>query len=65
MYEIVSPITGKVHTPPPGSCWKVIEPKFKQLLADNRIYFGKDGNAVPARIQFLSEIEGMAPRARS
>jgi len=61
MYEIVSPITGKVHTPPPGSCWKVIEPKFKQLLADNRIYFGKDGNAVPARIQFLSEIEGMAP----
>ncbi|WP_288874650.1 site-specific DNA-methyltransferase [uncultured Kosakonia sp.] len=61
MYEIVSPITGKVHTPPPGSCWKVIEPKFKQLLADNRIYFGKDGNAVPARIQFLSEIEGMTP----
>ena len=61
MYEIVSPVTGKVHTPPPGSCWKVIEPKFKQLLADNRIYFGKDGNAVPARIQFLSEIEGMTP----
>jgi len=61
MYEIVSPITGKVHTPPPGSCWKVIEPKFKQLLADNRIYFGKDGNAVPARLQFLSEIEGIAP----
>ncbi|AJQ96932.1 site-specific DNA-methyltransferase [Gynuella sunshinyii] len=61
MYEIVSPITGKVHTPPPGSCWKVIEPKFKELLADNRIYFGKDGNAVPGRIQFLKDIEGMTP----
>ena len=61
MYEIVSPITGKVHTPPAGSCWKVIEPKYKELLADNRIYFGKDGNAVPARLQFLSDIEGMTP----
>ncbi|MDF1779818.1 MAG: site-specific DNA-methyltransferase [Alcanivoracaceae bacterium] len=61
MYEIVSPVTGKVHTPPAGSCWKVIEPKFKELLSENRIYFGKDGNAVPARIQFLKDIEGMAP----
>lgn len=61
MYEIVSPITGKIHKPPAGSCWKVIESKYKQLLAEDRIYFGKDGNAVPARLQFLSEIEGMTP----
>jgi adenine-specific DNA-methyltransferase len=61
MYEIVSPITGKPHRPPEGSCWKVIEPEYKRLLADNRIYFGKDGNAVPSRIQFLKDIEGIVP----
>ncbi len=49
MYEIVSPISGKKHRPPAGSCWKVIEPEYKKLLADGRIYFGKDGNAVPSR----------------
>jgi site-specific DNA-methyltransferase (adenine-specific)/adenine-specific DNA-methyltransferase len=61
MYEIVSPTTGKTHSPPEGSCWKVIEPEYKRLLADGRIYFGKDGNAIPSRIQFLSTIEGIAP----
>ncbi|QFY89056.1 site-specific DNA-methyltransferase [Magnetovirga frankeli] len=61
MYEISSPITGKRHKPPAGSCWKVIESKYNELLRDNRVYFGKDGNAVPSRIQFLKDIEGMAP----
>jgi adenine-specific DNA-methyltransferase len=61
MYEIVSPITGKRHRPPAGSCWKIIESKYRELLMDKRIYFGKDGNAVPGRIQFLKDIEGMAP----
>lgn len=61
MYEIVSPVTGKQHCPPEGSCWKVIETEYKRLLSDNRIYFGKDGNAVPSRIQFLKDIDGMVP----
>jgi len=61
MYEIVSPITGKRHRPPEGSCWKVIEPEYKRLLTDDRIYFGKDGTAIPQRVQFLSSIEGIAP----
>ena len=61
MYEIISPITGKHHRPPEGSCWKVIEPQYKRLLAEGRIYFGKDGNSVPSRIQYLKDIEGMVP----
>ena len=60
MYEIVSP-SGKRHKPPAGSCWKVIEPKYQELLAEGRIYFGKNGDAVPSRIQYLREIEGIAP----
>ena len=61
MYEITSPITGKKHRPPEGSCWKVIESEYQRLLEDGRIYFGKDGNAIPQRVQFLSTIEGIAP----
>ncbi len=61
MYEITSPITGKKHLPPAGSCWKVIEEKYLELLDNGRIYFGKDGNAVPSRIQYLSDVDGMTP----
>ncbi len=61
MYEIVSPITGKRHRPPEGSCWKVIESEYFRLLAEERMYFGKNGDAVPARIQYLKDIEGVVP----
>ncbi len=61
MYEIVSPITGKCHRPPEGSCWKVLESEYFRLLAEGRMYFGKDGNAVPSRIQYLKDIDGIVP----
>ena len=61
MYEITSPITGKKFRPPEGSCWKVIEPEYQRLLSENRMYFGKDGNAMPQRIQYQRDIEGIAP----
>jgi adenine-specific DNA-methyltransferase len=61
MYEIVSPITGKAHRPPAGSCWKVVQAEYERLLSEGRMYFGKDGNAVPQRIQYLKDIEGIVP----
>lgn len=60
MYEIVTP-SGKRHRPPEGSCWKVIEPQYQRLLAEKRIYFGKNGDAVPSKIQYLKNIEGIVP----
>lgn len=60
MYEIVGP-SGKKHRPPEGSCWKVIETEYKRLVADDRIYFGKDGNGVPRRKHFLQDSEGIVP----
>lgn len=59
MYTITAP-SGKTHKPPTGSCWKVIEPKYKELVEADLIYFGKDGNAVPSRKQYLADIEGIA-----
>lgn len=60
MYTITAP-NGKEHTPPTGSCWKIIEPRYRELIAQDLIYFGKDGNAMPSRKQFLKDIEGMVP----
>ena len=60
MYTITAP-NGKQHKPPSGSCWKVIEPKYKELVEAGLIYFGKDGNAVPSRKQYLADIEGIVP----
>ena len=57
MYKIKTP-NGKIYVPPKGVCWKNVEEVFLQLVADNRIWFGKDGNNMPRRKTFLSESEG-------
>ena len=59
-YEITAP-GGKVHTPPPGRCWGMAKKTFEELLADGRIYFGKDNNSQPNTIRYLSEVPGVAP----
>lgn len=60
MYSVISP-SGAVHTPPEGRCWSMVEPEFKKLEAAGRIYYGKDGNAQPQVIRYLSEVEGVVP----
>ena len=60
MYEIVAP-NGKIHTPPAGNCWKIVESEYKKALADGRVTFGNDGNGVPRRKQFLSDAKGLVP----
>ncbi|MBL8463478.1 MAG: site-specific DNA-methyltransferase [Thauera sp.] len=60
MYEIVAP-NGKRHRPPEGRCWSTIEGEFKKLLKSGRIYWGRDGNAQPSVIRYLSEVEGFVP----
>jgi len=59
MYEIVTP-SGKKYVPRTGSCWRNIEPVYKRLLAEGRIWFGKDGGSVPRKKTYLSESEGIA-----
>lgn len=59
MYQIVTP-GGVTYDPPAGRCWANIEPEFKRLLADKRLWFGKDDNARPRVKNFLSESEGIS-----
>ncbi|MBD8925352.1 MAG: site-specific DNA-methyltransferase [[Eubacterium] rectale] len=60
MYEIVAP-NGKVHLPPEGNCWKVVQSEYERALAEGRVTFGSDGNGVPRRKQFLNESKGLVP----
>lgn len=55
-YPIVTP-SGKTVNPPSGRCWQTNRDRFQKLVEDNRIWFGKYGNNVPALKKFLSEVK--------
>ena len=60
-YSISTP-SGRVLNPPQGRCWIVTKPRFEELVADNRIYFGPNGNNVPRQKKFLGEVSrGLTP----
>jgi adenine-specific DNA-methyltransferase len=62
IYEITLP-SGRVVLPPKGRSWLYSKEKFEQMKADNRIYFGKDGNSTWAPKMFLSEVsQGLTPQ---
>ncbi|WMJ07622.1 site-specific DNA-methyltransferase [Nitrosomonas sp. sh817] len=49
--------SGRVVNPPKSRCWVTSETRFKELVADNRIWFGETGNNVPSLKKFLSEVK--------
>ena len=61
VYEITTP-SGRKVLPPSGYCWRLDRKTFDQYVADNRIWFGADGNNVPSIKRFLSEVkQGITP----
>lgn len=54
-YEIVNPKTGIVYKPNSGCSWKNDLKKYEELLKDNRIVFGKNGESGPQRKRFIWE----------
>ena len=63
-YPVVSPKTGKEFWPAPDSHWLYRREDTEKLIAENRIYFGKDGNSQPNVKRFLTEVQQGA-KARS
>lgn len=60
-YPIKTP-SGRIVNPPVGYCWRFSKEKFEELVADNRIWFGRNGDNVPAVKRFLSDVkQGMTP----
>ena len=48
-YAVKSPITGKVFDVPQGKHWVYSQENLEAMIKDNRLYFGKDGNAFPRK----------------
>jgi adenine-specific DNA-methyltransferase len=60
-YPVTLP-SGRVVNPPQGRCWRTSKENFQKLVEDNRVYFGKNGDAVPQIKRFLSEVkQGVVP----
>lgn len=55
VYEITTP-SGRKVLPPAGYCWRLTKEVFADYVADNRIWFGPDGNNTPRIKRFLSEV---------
>ena len=60
-YPITTP-SGRIVNPPTSRCWRCSKEKFDELINDNRIWFGEEGNNVPRVKRFLSEVkQGITP----
>lgn len=55
-YPITLP-SGRVVNPPESRCWVSNKQKLSELINDNRIWFGKEGNNVPSVKKFLTEVK--------
>lgn len=61
-YSIKCPSGRIIKGPPSGSYWRVSEENFWKLDKEGRIWWGKDGNNVPAPKIFLCEVkDGVVP----
>lgn len=56
IYEIETP-AGRKILPPPGTSWRFSKEKVIEMIKDNRLYFGKDGNGAPQLKRYLSEVK--------
>lgn len=56
-YDVISPLTGKKFNVPIGKHWVYSQENLYQMIEDNRIWFGKDGNSFPRKKRFLSEVK--------
>ncbi len=59
-YPITTP-SGNVLTPPRGRSWYATEPTFKDLLAEDRIWFPKNGSGSPRLKLFSHQLRGLVP----
>ena len=55
-YTITTP-SGREVKPPPGRTWLYSHEKFEEERAQNRIWFGKEGNSIPQIKRYLTEVK--------
>jgi len=63
VFGIKNPNNKKLYFPPEGSCYRFNEEKSKLLLAEKRLYFGKDGKGKPQLKRYLKDVnQGVVPQ---
>lgn len=62
IYPITTPSGRVIPGPPQGLYWRSSLETLRMLDADNRIWWGKEGNNSPAPKRFLSEVRGAVPQ---
>jgi adenine-specific DNA-methyltransferase len=55
-YPITLP-SGRIVSPTDSRSWSVNKDRFQELVSDNRIHFGKDGNGIPRLKKFLTDVQ--------
>lgn len=48
--------SGREVQPASGRSWSVPKSRYEELVSDRRIWFGADGNSMPRRKRFLTEV---------
>jgi adenine-specific DNA-methyltransferase len=62
-YEVTLP-SGRVVQPPAGVFWRYSKENFDKALAEDRVYFGADGDRMPIVKRYLTEVQdGVVPRS--
>ena len=56
IYELTTP-SGRKMMPTTGRCWAYSKEKMKEMIADNRIWFGESGSNTPRIKKFLTEVQ--------
>ena len=63
IYPVTTPSGREISGPPPGRYWSISKAKLEELDADNRIWWGKDGNSAPSLKRFLTDVkQGRVPQ---
>ncbi|MBP6331847.1 MAG: site-specific DNA-methyltransferase [Spirochaetales bacterium] len=63
LYSVTCPSGRIIDGPPVGTYWRFSKENFLALEADNRIWWGEDGNNMPRLKRFLCEVkQGRTPQ---
>ena len=63
IYPVECPSGRIIQGPPQGRYWAISYEKLKELDADKRIWWGKDGNSIPQLKRFLTDVkQGVVPQ---
>jgi len=56
LYSITTP-SGRIVSPPAGTCWRVSQQRFEELVANNEVWFGENGQNVPRLKRFRTNVQ--------